>query len=255
VAAGRLSYILGLQGPSLAIDTACSSSLVALALACQSLRAGQSRMALAGGVNLMLSPEPSIYLSKVRALSPQGRCRTFDAGADGYVRGEGCGIVVLKRLTEALADGDRVLAVIRAAVVNHDGKSSGLTVPNAAAQQLLRGASRAHLGPQQSTTIRPRHRDLTGIIDAAPPQSWVRRAQRTPRCWRRQDDIGHLEAAAGVTGVIKTVLAPNEEVHHIYLDTRVPHSVGESPMGPPRMFLAPWRKPPADERLRLQGTT
>ena len=129
VAAGRVSYLLGLEGPSLAVDTACSSSLVTVHLACQSLHSGECRMALAGGVNLVLSPESTVNFAKLRMLSPGGRCRTFDAAADGFVRGEGCGMVVLKRYYDAMADGDRVLAVIRGTAVNQDGRSNGLTHP------------------------------------------------------------------------------------------------------------------------------
>ena len=140
-AAGRLSYMLGLHGPSVAVDTACSSSLVAIHLACQSLRTDECRMALAGGVNLILLPEIFINVCLARMVAPDGRCKTFDAAADGYVRGEGGGVVVLKRLSDAVADGDRILAVIRATAVNQDGRSSGLTVPNGAAQEpLLRDA-------------------------------------------------------------------------------------------------------------------
>ena len=135
VAAGRIAYVLGLRGPTMALDTACSSSLVATALAMQALRADACRMAVVGGVNLMLDPLPLIFLSQFRALSPTGRCHTFGAGADGYVRSEGCGVVVLKRLADAQADGDRVLAVLRGAAVNHDGRSSGLTVPSGTAQR------------------------------------------------------------------------------------------------------------------------
>jgi acyl transferase domain-containing protein len=130
VASGRVSYFLGLQGPALSIDTACSSSLVALHVACQSLRSGESRTALAGGVNLMCSPETTIALTKAHMLAPDGRCKTFDAAADGFARGEGCGVLVLKRLSHAQADGDRVLAVIRGSAANQDGRSGGLTVPN-----------------------------------------------------------------------------------------------------------------------------
>src|SRR5690606_27895654 len=126
-----------IQGPSMALDTACSSSLVAVHLACQSLRAGECDVALAGGVNVILSPTTSVFLSRARALSPDGRCKTFDASADGYGRAEGCGVVVLKRLSAALADGDPILAVIRGSAVNHDGPSSGLTVPNGRAQEAL----------------------------------------------------------------------------------------------------------------------
>src|SRR5437667_6428111 len=136
-AAGRLSYVLGLQGPSLSVDTACSSSLVAVHLACQSLRMGESRVAIVGGVNVLLFPELNVVLAKARMLARDGRCKAFDASADGYVRSEGCGVVVLKRLSDALADGDRVRAVIRATAVNQDGRSGGLTVPNGPAQEAL----------------------------------------------------------------------------------------------------------------------
>ena len=121
----------------MAVDTACSSSLVAVDLAVQALRGGRCPLAIAGGVNLMLVPEAAIYLSKVRALSADGRCKAFDVAADGYGRGEGCGVVVLKRLSDAVAAGDRVIAVIRGSAVNHDGRSSGLTVPNGAAQRTV----------------------------------------------------------------------------------------------------------------------
>ena len=130
VAAGRIAYWLGLHGPCLSIDTACSSSLVAVHIACQSLRSGECSFALAGGVNLILTPEPTINFSRARMLSADGRCRTFDADADGYVRAEGAGVVVLKRLSDAQAAGDRVLAVLRGSAVNQDGRSSGLTVPH-----------------------------------------------------------------------------------------------------------------------------
>ena len=120
---GRISDWLGLQGPNFPVDTACSSSLVALHLACQALRQGECDLALAGGVNLMLSGEGYVYFSRLKALSPTGRCRTFSAGADGYVRAEGCGVLVLKRLSDAQRDGDPVLAVVRGSAVNQDGRS------------------------------------------------------------------------------------------------------------------------------------
>ena len=131
VAAGRLSYTLGLTGPSLIVDTACSSSLVTTHLACQSLRARECDMALSSGVNLIYGPETFINFSKAHMLSPDGRCKTFDAAADGYARGEGGGLVVLKRLSDAQRDGDKILAVIRGSAVNQDGPSGGLTVPSA----------------------------------------------------------------------------------------------------------------------------
>ena len=134
-ASGRLSYTLGLTGPNLAVDTACSSSLVAIHLACQSLRQQECHLALVGGVGLILSPMANIVFCKAGMLSPDSRCKTFDAGANGYVRGEGCGVVVLKRLSTAWADNDAILAVIRGSAINQDGPSGGLTVPNGPAQE------------------------------------------------------------------------------------------------------------------------
>jgi acyl transferase domain-containing protein len=136
-AAGRLAYFLGVHGPALVVDTACSSSLVSIHLACESLRRRESDQALAAGVNLILTPENSIACSRWGMLSPDGRCKTFDAAADGYVRSEGCGVVVLKRLGDALEHGDQVLAVVRGSAVNQDGPSSGQTVPSGPAQQAL----------------------------------------------------------------------------------------------------------------------
>ena len=134
IAANRVSYVFDFRGPSLVVDTACSSSLVAVHLACASLRSGEADLAIAGGVNLILTPEGTIAFSQARMMAPDGRCKTFDDQADGYVRGEGCGLVVLKRLPDALRDGDRVLAVIRGSAVNQDGRSAGLTAPNGPAQ-------------------------------------------------------------------------------------------------------------------------
>src|SRR5262245_23849258 len=133
IAAGRIAYVLGLQGPCMAVDTACSSSLVATHLALKSLRSRECNVALVAGVNLMLTPDVTIATGKGRMLAFDGRCKTFDAAADGYVRGEGCGVVVLKRLADALAANDVILAVIRGSAVNQDGRSSGLTAPNGAA--------------------------------------------------------------------------------------------------------------------------
>ncbi|HJV97059.1 MAG TPA: polyketide synthase, partial [Albitalea sp.] len=136
-AAGRLAFTFGLQGPCVSVDTACSSSLVAVHLACQSLRSGESDMALAGGVNVVLSPDAMVLFSKWGMMAPDGACKTFDAAADGFVRAEGCAVIALKRLADALAAGDPVLAVIRGSAVNSDGRSSGLTVPNGPAQQAV----------------------------------------------------------------------------------------------------------------------
>ena len=136
-AAGRVSYVLGLQGPCLAIDTACSSSLVAINSACESLHLGHCEQAIAGGVSLMLSPLPFIAACQANMLSPDGHCKTFDKSANGYARAEGCGLVILKRLSQAQKDGDRIYAVIKGSGVNQDGASSGLMVPNGVAQESL----------------------------------------------------------------------------------------------------------------------
>ena len=137
IIANRVSYFFDLRGPSVTVDTACSSSLVAVHLACQSLRAGDSNLALAAGVNLLLSPAVTRSFDQAEAMSRSGQCHAFDAGADGFVRGEGCGVVVLKRLSDALRDGDRVLAVVRGSAVNQDGRSNGLMAPNPAAQMAV----------------------------------------------------------------------------------------------------------------------
>ena len=232
VAAGRLSYLLGLQGPSLAVDTACSSSLVAVHLACQALRNGDCRMALAGGVNLILGPELFIALSHSRMLAPDGRCKTFSAAADGFSRGEGCGVVVLKRLVEAKADGDRVLAVIRGTAVNQDGPSSALTAPNGPAQEdVIRTAlARAGVKPREVGYVEA-HGTGTQLGDPLEIQalSAVFRGDRDPATplvvGSVKTNVGHLEAAAGVTGLIKLILAlrHKEIPPHLHMTAPNPH--------------------------------
>ncbi|NIO82504.1 MAG: SDR family NAD(P)-dependent oxidoreductase [Candidatus Aminicenantes bacterium] len=214
VTSGRLSYILGLQGPNLTLDTACSSSLVAVHLACQSLLSGECDMALAGGVSLILSPESIIYFSKLGALSRDGRCKTFDAAADGYVQGEGCGVVVLKRLSDAEAAGDNILAIIRGSAINHGGRSSGLTVPNGLAQQaVIREAmAKAGVTPVQVSYVEA-HGTGTSLGDPIEVQALAavmgeERSNDQPlKIGSVKTNIGHLEAAAGVAGLIKVVLA------------------------------------------------
>lgn len=219
IAANRLSYTLDLRGPSVAVDTACSSSLVAVHMACQSLLSGESTMALAGGVNLMLTPEVTINLSQARMLSADGRCKPFDAAADGYVRGEGCGVVVLKRLTDAVTDGDRILAVIRGTAVNQDGRSNGLTAPNGQAQQaVIRAALQsAHLEASDLAYVEA-HGSGTPLGD---PIEWqaLEAVFRSDEAAGKEDppcavgavktNIGHLEAAAGIAGLLKVILALN----------------------------------------------
>src|ERR1700693_1536994 len=212
-AAGRLAYFLGVRGPALVVDTACSSSLVSVHLACQSLRRRESDTALAAGVNLILSPENSIACSRWGMLSPNGQCKTFDAGADGYVRGEGCGVVVLKRFSDAVGDGDRVLAVVRGSAVNQDGASSGQTVPNGPAQQaLLRQALAAsRLQPSDIDYIEA-HGTGTPLGDPieldALSQVFADRNDSAPLVLGSvKTNLGHLESAAGIAGFIKTVLS------------------------------------------------
>ncbi|MHC3468731.1 type I polyketide synthase [Streptomyces sp. 7R007] len=210
-APGRVAYTLGLHGPALAVNTACSSSLVAVHLACRSLASGEADTALAGGVNVLAAPELSIFMSKVQALSPTGRCKPFSAAADGIVRGEGCGVVVLKRLDDALADGDRVLAVIRGSAFNHDGRSAGLTVPNASAQEaLLRDALvRAQATPEQVAFVET-HGTGTPLGDPieayALQQVFGPGRERPLHIGSHKANFGHTDAAAGVAALIKTVL-------------------------------------------------
>ncbi|WP_052134609.1 type I polyketide synthase [Sphingomonas sp. 37zxx] len=211
-AAGRLAFVLGTQGPCIAVDTACSSSLTAVHQAVASLRAGECDLALAGGVNLLISPETSIALARAQALSPTGRSRAFDAAADGYVRGEGCGMVALKRVEDALADGDRVLAVIAGSALNHDGRTSGLTVPNGPAQQRLLASALADAGisPDALDYVEA-HGTGTPLGDPIEIQAlgaiFAGRAAGDPLLiGAAKTNIGHLEAAAGIAGMIKAIL-------------------------------------------------
>nr|QEO74255.1 Beta-ketoacyl synthase [uncultured bacterium] len=214
VAAGRLSFVFGFEGPSLAVDTACSSSLVAVHLACQSLRLGECEVALAGGVNVMLTPSVSINHSRARMLAPDGRCKTFDASADGFVRSEGCGLVVLKRLSDALAGGDPILAEIRGSAVNQDGHTSGLTVPSGPAQQrVIRDAlAMAGLSPADVSYVEA-HGTGTSLGDPielnalAAVFGELRSPERPLVVGSVKTNIGHAEAAAGIAGLIKVVMA------------------------------------------------
>ncbi|MGQ3004304.1 MAG: beta-ketoacyl synthase N-terminal-like domain-containing protein, partial [Hydrogenophaga sp.] len=214
IVSGRLSYLLGLQGPSLTLDTACSSSLVAVHLACQALRAGECDRALTGAVNLILTPEMNINFSRARMMAADGRCKTFDAEADGYVRGEGCAVLVLRRLSDALAQGDRVLAVVRGSALNQDGRSGGLTAPNGPAQEaVLRAALASARVPASAIGYVEAHGTGTplgdpievGALGAVLGEG--RSAAQPLPIGSVKTNIGHLEAAAGMAGVIKVVLA------------------------------------------------
>jgi len=214
VAAGRLAYCFGFQGPALAIDTACSSSLVAVHLACQSLRSRETDMALASGVNLLLSPELSMAFSRAGMLSRTGRCNTFDASADGYVRSEGCGMVVLKLLSRAIADSDPVLAIIRGSAINQDGASNGLTAPNGLAQEAVIRAALVDAGvaPNEVSYIEA-HGTGTPLGDPVEVSSLANvyglgRSRDNPLFLGSvKANIGHTEAAAGIAGLIKVILA------------------------------------------------
>lgn len=217
VAAARLSFAWDLRGPSLAVDTACSSSLVAVHLACRSLRAGESDLAIAGGVSLMLSPDWTISFARTGFLSPDGLCKAFDESANGYVRGEGCGCVVLKRLEDAIRDGDSILAVVRGTAVNQDGRSNGLTAPSgprqvdvireALLEAELDGAAPLVVEAHGTGTALGDPIEVGALKEALLPG----RSEATAcRIGSVKTNIGHLESAAGIAGLIKATLM----VHH-----------------------------------------
>lgn len=218
ISASRLSYLLDLHGPSMAIDTACSSSLVAIHLACQSLRSGEATLALAGGVNVILAPDATMSFSKARIISADRRCKPFDAAADGLIRGEGCGIVILKRLSEAQAAGNRILALIRGSAVNQDGRGNGLTAPNALAQQAVirQALKQAGISPAQLGYVVAQGTG-TPLGDAVEFQALetvlADHPADTQRCMLSsvKANIGHLEAAAGVASVIAAVQSLQHE--------------------------------------------
>lgn len=214
ITANRLSYLLDLRGPSISIDAACASGLVSVHLACQSLRSQESDLCLAGGVNLILSPDSTISSSQTRLLSKQGQCQPFDANADGYVRGEGCGVVVLKRLSDAVRDNDRILGLIRGSAVNQDGLSNSMTAPNGLAQQALirQALTNAGVQPAEISYVEA-HAVGTAIGDAIELRALktVLMEGRTSEqpCWigSAKPNIGHLEAASGVAALIKVILS------------------------------------------------
>ncbi|BCB82756.1 type I polyketide synthase [Phytohabitans suffuscus] len=230
-AANRISYALDLRGASVAVDTACSGSLVTVHLACQSLRLRENDVALAAGINVLLSPGLTLTLGDSGALAPDGRCKTFDAGADGYGRGEGCAVLVLKRLADARRDGDRILAVIRGSAVHQDGRTSGIMAPNSEAQEhVIRRACRtAGLAPEAidyvethgtGTTLGDQleARALTNVYGAG------RQPDQPCLIGSVKPNIGHLEAAAGAASLIKAVLAVTNK--------RIPPSIGVNTINP-----------------------
>jgi 8-amino-7-oxononanoate synthase len=214
IIANRLSYLLDLRGPSMAVDTACSSSLVAVHLAAQSLRHQECELAIAGGINLILLPDLTLALAEAEMMAADGRCKTFDANADGYVRGEGCGVIVLKRLKDALKDGDLIWGVIRGSGINQDGHSNGLTAPNGLAQQAVvrEALKNAQVSPEQIGYIET-HGTGTPLgdpieVEALKAVLLENRSMEQPCVLGSvKTNIGHLEAAAGIAGLIKVLLS------------------------------------------------
>ena len=229
-AIGRVAFTLGLEGPAMAVNTACSSSLVAMHQAVSALQRGETDLALAGGVNALLAPALTEGLRNGGMLSPDGRCKTFDASANGYVRGEGCGIVVLKRLRDAESDGDRIWGVVRGSGVNHDGASAGLTVPNGPAQERVIGEAlgRAGLEPREVDYLEA-HGTGTVLGDpievnaAAAAYGAGRDPERPLLLGSVKSNFGHLEGAAGVAGVIKVLLSMAHGVIPKHLHFREPN--------------------------------
>ncbi len=259
VSAGRLSYLWGLQGPSMIVDTACSSSLVAIHSACKSLQTGESELALAGGVNIMLNPSVTIGFCDANILAKDGHCKTFDAAADGYIRSEGCGVVILKCLSNAVQDRDPILGVIRATEVNQDGASSGLTVPNKEAQvALIRNAlAHAELEPNAIDYIEA-HGTGTSLGDPIEvgALSTVFSGRKDHPLWigTVKTNIGHLEAAAGIAGMIKTVLALNHEEipPHLHFQRLNPHISLDSIPAKIPLNLTSWHR---SSRPRIAGVS
>ncbi|MCH9643009.1 MAG: SDR family NAD(P)-dependent oxidoreductase [Actinomycetia bacterium] len=258
-AAGRISYRLGLQGPAVAVDTACSSSLVAIHQACQALQLGECDLALAGGANVLLTPATMITFSSAQMLSPDGRCKTFDAAADGYVRGEGCGVIVVKRFEDALRDGDRIRAVIRGSAINQDGASGGLTVPNGVAQQrvIADALKRAHLEPSDVGYLEA-HGTGTSLGDPIEAQAAGeafgagREVSKPLLIGSAKTNIGHLEAAAGIAGVIKVILSLEHETlpKHLHFENPSPHIPWDRLAVEVVQETIPWER---GERPRIAG--
>ncbi len=247
-ASGRISYIFGFQGPNFSIDTACSSSLVAVHQAVRALRNGECNMALAGGVNILLAPENSVGLSAFNVMAEDGKCKTFDASADGYGRAEGCGMVVLKRLSDAQRDNDPILALVAGSAVNHDGKSSGLTVPSAVAQEQLIGDALRDAGVEPAAVdYIEAHGTGTKLGDPqevhALSNAFAEKTETDEKLLigSVKTNIGHLESAAGVAGLMKVILAlQNERIpRHLHFENPNP--------------LIPWQRIPISVTDKAQA--
>ncbi|MFY2860417.1 SDR family NAD(P)-dependent oxidoreductase, partial [Mycobacterium sp. THU-M104] len=261
VIAGRVAFALGLEGPAMAVDTACSASLVAVHQACQALHSGDCDMALAGGVNVLVSPASIVAASRARMLAADGRCKTFDAAANGYARSEGCGVLVLKRLSDAERDGDRICAIIRGTAVNQDGASSGLTVPNGGAQQRLIATTLARAGlAGGEVDYLEAHGTGTSLGDPIEVQAAAavygadRDADRPLLIGSVKSNIGHLESAAGIAGLIKVVLSLEHEMlpQNLHFATPSPNIPWDSLLVQVVDKARPWH---ADGRPRRAGVS
>lgn len=261
IAANRLSYLFDLNGPSIAVDTACSSSLVAVHLAVNSIRNGESDIAIAGGVNLILTDDLTRILSDAKMLSPDGLCKTFDSEANGYVRGEGCGVVILKRLSDAIRDRDRIQGVIRGSAVNQDGRSNGLTAPNGLSQEsvIKQALDNAGVNPSDIDYLEA-HGTGTPLGDPIEVNSIINvlkngREGSSCRIGSVKTNIGHLESAAGIAGLIKTVLClkNREFVPSLHMKKINPHIVMDGDQFVINTGLLPW--PAATGRARLAGVS
>ncbi|HKP59039.1 MAG TPA: type I polyketide synthase, partial [Polyangiales bacterium] len=261
VLSGRVAYLLGLQGPALTVDTACSSSLTAIHLACAGLRQRECDLALVGGVTVMSTPGTFVEFSRLRMISPEGRCKSFSAQADGVGCSEGCGVLVLKRLSDAQRDGDRVLALVRGSAVNQDGRSQGLAAPNGPAQQrVIRDAlASAGLSPSEVDALEA-HATGTSLGDPveAGALSAVFGPERAPErplyLGTSKSNLGHTQAASGVTGVIKMVLSLQHELlpKTLHAEERSPHVAWE---GSGLSLLQEAREWKRGERVRRAGVS
>ncbi|NUQ95550.1 MAG: SDR family NAD(P)-dependent oxidoreductase [Streptomyces sp.] len=262
VASGRIAYSLGLQGPAVTVDTACSSSLVALHLAARALAGGECDLALAGGASLLVTPRAHVEFSRLRGLSPSGRCSPFSADADGVVWAEGCGLVLLKRLADACRDGDRILAVIKGSAINQDGRSQGLSAPNGPAQErVLRAAlDAAGLQPGDLDHVET-HGTGTPLGDPIEVRALAavfgpdRPAERPLGIGSLKSNIGHAQAAAGIGGVIKTVLALQHGVLPATLHAATPTGHVDWPDSGLSLVTSPRPWPRDEERVRRAGVS
>ena len=262
VAIGRVAFALGLMGPAIPLDMTCASSLVAVHQAAASLRQGEVDLALAGGVHVILSPPVMRFMREYGMLSRTGQCRTFDASADGFVRGEGCGMVVLKRLSDAEADGDRIWGVVRGSAVNQNGAAAALTVPNGTAQERLfaETLSQAGLAPSDVDYLEVHGTgselgDPIEVRAAAAVYGRERDAERPILLGTVKTNIGHLESAAGVAGLIKVLLSMHRGVIPKQLHFESPNPHVEWDRLPVKVTSEPTAWPPTSDRPRTAGVS